>query len=71
LTGKLVIPKGWMEVGTKLPFFGFGGGARLCPGSKLAHTEICILHHLVTKFDYWEFIGKDIPSFFPFPRLRE
>ncbi|KAH9535095.1 hypothetical protein CY35_17G035900 [Sphagnum magellanicum] len=52
LTGKLVIPKGWMEAGTKLPFFGFGGGARLCPGSELARTEICILlHHLVTKFE--------------------
>ncbi len=38
-------------VGTKLPFSGFGGGARLCPGSKLAPTEICILHHLVTKFE--------------------
>jgi cytochrome P450 len=63
-------PWHYKEAGTKLPFFGFGG-ARLCPGSKLARTEICILHHLVTKFDYWEFIGKDIPSFFPFPRLSE
>ncbi len=42
----------WQEAGTKLPFFGFGGGARLCPGSKLACTEICILlHHRVTKFE--------------------
>ncbi|CAK9264952.1 unnamed protein product [Sphagnum jensenii] len=65
-------PWRYKEAGTKLPFFGFGGGARLCPGSELARTEICILlHHLVTKFDSWEFIGKDIPSFFPFPRLSK
>jgi cytochrome P450 len=65
-------PWHYKEAGTKLPFFGFGGGARLCPGSKLALTEICILlQHLVTKFDYWEFTGKDIPSIFPFPRLRK
>jgi (+)-abscisic acid 8'-hydroxylase len=45
-------PWHYKEVGIKLPFFGFGGGARLCPSSKLARTEICILlYHLVTKFE--------------------
>jgi len=36
----------------KLPFFGFGGGARLCPGMDLARAELCLfLHHLVMKFE--------------------
>lgn len=39
--------------GSKLPFFGFGGGARLCPGMDLARAELCLfLHHLVMKFEW-------------------
>ena len=38
--------------GSKAPFFGFGGGARLCPGMDLARAELCVfLHHLVMKFE--------------------
>lgn len=58
--------------GSKLPFFGFGGGARLCPGMDLARAELCIfLHHLVMKFESWELIGDDVVSYFPFPRLSK
>lgn len=56
--------------GSKLPFFGFGGGARLCPGMDLARAELCLfLHHLVMKFESWELLGNDVVSYFPFPRL--
>jgi len=55
----------------RLPFFGFGGGARLCLGADLAWLEISVfLHHLVTKFQ-WELCGGDVESYFPLPKLSK
>jgi hypothetical protein len=56
---------------SRLPFFGFGGGARLCPGADLAWLEILVfLHQLVTKFQ-WELCGGDVESYFPLPKLSK
>ncbi|CAK9272040.1 unnamed protein product [Sphagnum jensenii] len=55
----------------RLPFFGFGGGARLCPGADLAWLEILVfLHQLVTKFQ-WELCREDVESYFPLPKLSK
>ncbi|CAK9223357.1 unnamed protein product [Sphagnum troendelagicum] len=55
----------------RLPFFGFGGGARLCLGADLAWLEILVfLHQLVTKFQ-WELCGEDVESYFPLPKLSK
>ncbi|CAK9875009.1 unnamed protein product [Sphagnum jensenii] len=56
---------------TDFPSFGFGGGARLCPGADLVWLEILVfLHQLVTKFQ-WELCGEDVESYFPLPKLSK